>query len=182
MEYKKILFNKTSFEEVLRSAYETLDRECYGFLFGEIVDKRGNRLWVVESAHPVQLAKRYPCSSYPESERGNWSLSTKNIGGYHSHPPHREQTDGVRTLEQGNLVLSKEDKELIKSLENHVEVVIAIKKVTRKSKIVDNPLVISGYLGYNGNLYRVDIGAYFHNGRIRKALIEAPRSILRLMR
>jgi len=48
------------FEGILRSAYETLNVECVGSLFGERVEKKSGLSWVVEATQPIQLAKRQP--------------------------------------------------------------------------------------------------------------------------
>ena len=55
-------------------------------------------MWVVEIAHPVQLAKRFPNGVNPEdgSIRADWNLLYKLIGEYHLHPTSRIQRNGIR--------------------------------------------------------------------------------------
>ena len=76
-----------AFEEILRSAYETLKVECGGILFGEIKETKTKSAFNVEYAHPIQLALRYPNGVTPlnDSSRSYWSVMEESIGGYHSH-------------------------------------------------------------------------------------------------
>ncbi len=180
----KIRIQEIPFEEILRSSYETLSIECIGTLFGEDIETRRRLLWVVEAAHPIQLAKRFSASTYPEdgSIRADWSLLYDVLGGYHLHPTGRKQRKGIRRNEPGRVYLSRQDREDLVNDEVKIEVVSALRMVKKPRKLKENPFLISGYLRCGERDYRVDVGGYYYNGGIRKAVIEVPRKILKMIR
>ena len=173
--------NKNSFEGILRSAYETLKRECAGVLFGENAEKKSGLIYHVESVHPIQLAKRFPKSiEYDEDtlKRAEWGLFNECIGGYHLHPASIRPKDEMQGIYHKRVCLSDADSESVK--DGKIEIVISLRKVKKEGKLKnENPFLVSGYIK-DGSIYRFDIGGYYRNGRIRRAEIKVPKSILRM--
>lgn len=175
----KICLQPLAFEEILRAVHETRTVECSGSLFG--INR--NLFWVVESAHPLQLVQRFPNSCDPEdgSSRAYWSLFNSHIGGYHSHIPSRVQKCGERFMEHGRVYIGEIDKERFEH-ENHIEIVVATKRVNEARKLKnENPYIVSGYIEDERTIYKFDIGGYYKNSRIRRAEIEVPRKLLRML-
>lgn len=172
----KIHIQEVPFEEIIRSIYETLKLESQGILFGEIYEKRDSLLWVVESAHPIQLTQRFPTRTIPEegASRGNWSVLNPKLGEYHLHTFRKNYVP--------SLTLSDIDKEGIREhYPNGIEVVILLKEVKRAVKLRQNPDLISGYIEDKQKKYRVDLAGYYYNGGIRRAEITVPRRVLKMM-
>ena len=181
MEPAKIQVQAIPFEEILRSAYETLKIECIGSLFGERRERKSSLIWVVESAHPVQLAARFPNSATLEdgSIRADWSLLYDNIGGYHLHPTTRKKINGVRVTSPGRVYLSKLDRKNLRDDPELIEMVVALRRVKEKGKLGENPFLISGYVG-DGQTYRFDVGGYYYSRRIRRAVMQVPGKVLKI--
>ena len=55
-----IELKKPAFEELIRSCIENPRKECFGYLFGYIITRRTNSIYVVETAHNVGNIRRYP--------------------------------------------------------------------------------------------------------------------------
>jgi proteasome lid subunit RPN8/RPN11 len=183
-ERTEINIEKYAFEEILRSAYETLHIECTGTLFGE--KQKDGRGWIVESAHPIQLAKRTPngVDSLVGADRSSWSLCQDYIGGYHSHPVSKIQVNGVKEMSPARVNLSDDDKKEITG-PDYIELVIAIRKVSHKAILTDNnPFLAGGYIKNKNRIYRFDLGGYYFNNqkRIRRAKISVPSELLRMLR
>jgi len=181
----EIKIEKYPFEEILRSAHETLHIECTGTLFGK--RQKDELYWIIESAHPIQLAKRTPnqVNSLVCLDRSNWSLYQNYIGGYHSHPVSKIQVEGIKEILPARVNLSDEDKKEIFGLD-YIELVIAIRKVSHKSILKDNnPFLIGGYIENKNKIYKFDMGGYYFNKqfkRIRRAEIFVPSKLLRMLR
>ena len=170
----KVYIQELPFEEILRSAYETLKVECQGVLFGEQQEKRNGLTWVVESAHPIQLAKRESGRTTPQdNRRGDWSLISDKIGEYHSHTWDENSV--------GLIKLSEEDKNGLTNDGFQTEIITTIKEVKVTRKVGENLYLVSGYIFHEGRKYKIDIGSYYYNGRIRRAEISVPRRILRMI-
>ena len=184
MKHGKILIKELPFEEIIRSAYETLKIECGGFLFGERFEKGKKLIWAIESAHPIQLAKRFPSSYEPQdgSIRADWSLLHETIWGYHLHPTSRQQQNGIRKTRPGKICLSECDRKNLREDPKGIEIIMSLKRVKRTITLKDNPFIVAGYLREGGIIYHIDMGGYYFNGRIYKALIEVPKRILKEIR
>ena len=175
----RIHIQELPFEEIVRSAYETLKVECQGVLFGERVEKKDSLLLVVESAHPIQLTKRYPTQNIPQngSGRSDLTLLNENIGDYHSHP--------TRGIDVGLIRLGKLDRKNLEDDNQKIMLLVALREVNRTRKLIYNPYLISGYFSSDiegeNKTYRLLIGGYYHNGKIRRAEISVPRKILRII-
>jgi len=162
MEPAKIQVQAIPFEEILRSAYETLKIECIGSLFGE-------------------RRERFPNSATLEdgSIRADWSLLYDNIGGYHLHPTTRKKINGVRVTSPGRVYLSKLDRKNLRDDPELIEMVVALRRVKEKGKLGENPFLISGYVG-DGQTYRFDVGGYYYSRRIRRAVMQVPGKVLKI--
>ena len=173
-----------AFEEILRTIYETLSIEGGGSLFGEIRELKSQTKYIVESAHPIQLAIRYPNSMNPQSGsiRADWSLFNEQIGSYHLHPHGRKQKNHIRKTIPGKIYLSKIDRKNLKEDRDKIEIITSLNEVKRKTKLSINPFLISGYIEDDGQKYRFDMGSYINNGRIRRCLIEVSPKATRLVR
>lgn len=175
----RLILRESAFEELLRSAYETMDKECIGSIFGSKDHLYGEAIWNVESAHPVQLAKRFSTSVRPlwGSIRADWSLSSPQIGGYHSHP------DG-KTGEGATRLNRDSDINLIKGTPL-IEVIIAFNPAKSNRPINNNnPFLLSGYLQglFEKEIYRFDLAAYFYSNRVRRATIETSKRLTKQIR
>ncbi len=185
MEPETITLKPIAFEEILRSVYETARQsESFGFLFGEIHEKRDKSIdWIVESAIPVQTAKRVPQGIlYYEDieERLKKPLITENIGDYHSHIPCVMQRGGLRIETPGEYRPSKEDERGL--CPDRINLIIGLKKIKKMGMLVDNPFLISGYLRDNKIIYRINIAGYYFNGKKRRAIIKSSKKTLKLIR
>ncbi len=181
MSITKVVIEEVPFEEILRSAYETLSVEGGGFLFGRIENQNDSLLYIVQSAHPIQLAKRTPSYIEGETSRASWPGLRTQIGGYHTHPRGRAQNNGERFIENGKLKLSPLDKRNLKSDREEIEIIIALKKAAgRKYQFSNNdPFVIKGYINGEKNSYPFEMGAYVHNGRLRRCQLHVAPTILK---
>ncbi|HRZ85357.1 MAG TPA: hypothetical protein P5277_01120 [Candidatus Paceibacterota bacterium] len=167
MKYKTYI-QALAFEEIIRSAYETLHVECQGVLFGIQKENKDNLVWIVESAHPIQLVKRYNKKTEPliGSERGLCSLITEKIGDFHLHPSQKNNP--------GRMALSKTDINGLKENSPGIEILLALKHVKTRKKLKEKPLLISGYLCEDNQTYNINMGVYHYDDfdkRIRRCEI-----------
>lgn len=175
----KILIQELPFEEILRACYETLNVESSGNLYGHTEHNRGNLIWVVEAAHPEQLAKRTPrgFEPLPGCERSGWTLFTDYIGGFHLHPRARVQKKGNRKINNGLIYMSKQDKKIFNE-NHHIELVVTLNPVLKTERLKnENPYLVSGYIYANG-VFRFNVGGYYYNSGVRRAEIVVPEKIL----
>lgn len=189
MNREKILIEENPLEEILRSTSETLYRktnrkkECFVYLFGNT--PINNYRWVVESAHAVQLVDRYPGSIKCFEEdlaRAKFCLKNKFIGDYHSHVPSIVQKNGEKKEIAGVVGLSKTDQENLANNIDKINLIAGVNEVFLKRKLTNNnSILLSGYLEVEGITYKIDMGGYYFDNRIKRAIIEAPKSILKLI-
>ncbi len=172
-----------AFEEILRACLETLNVESIGRVFGERCERRKGISWIIESAHPAQLAKRYPASSDFEVNpaRTDFSLISEKLGDYHSHPTSRAQVNGIRRKWPGQVYLSEGDRKDFEG-KDRIEIVVGLRHLKRKSVLEENPLLTSGYIEYQGRIYRFDIGGYYRDRGFRRAIMRVPRKVLKQLR
>ncbi len=183
----KIIIKEIPFEEILRSAYETLKEECGGLLFGERLEIKDGLVWIVEYVHPIQLAVRYPNSLGARKgfERSYWSLLRECIGDYHSHITTTKQKGGVMYADFGRVFLGGGDKKNLRENPDKIEVVMGLREASRTGKLGENPFLVKGYIKESGNIYRIDVGGYYYQAGLgfRRALIEVkPKRILKMIR
>ncbi|HDK41838.1 MAG TPA: hypothetical protein ENG87_00550 [Candidatus Pacearchaeota archaeon] len=74
--------------------------------------------------------------------------------------------------------LSEEDKEDLKEWGNNISLIMALKETPRITRLGNNPFLLTGHIRDNGSIYRIEIGAFYYNGRMRKALIKADKKVL----
>ncbi len=167
----KIYFEANPFEEIIRSAYETLRVECIGTLFGQKYEKKSRLIWIVESAHPTQLAERLADRVSSGCERGDIDILSKNIGGYHSHTMFRKS-------HITRVSMSSTDVEYLKETPENIEIVIGVKKAKIKRKRKNNPLIKACYISENGSLYKFEVGGYYLDKGLKRAEIIVPKKVL----
>src|SRR3990167_7965879 len=120
-----------AFEEIIRSVYESFNVECRGILFGKIKQTKADTKYYVESAHAIQLAKRYYNKVHPSngSWRGDWRILNNIIGSYHSHPEHITITEyvniGGEIIERGlgRVNTSEPDRKNLKEDRGKIEII-----------------------------------------------------------
>ena len=183
----KIVIRDLALEEILRSAFETLKVECGGVVFGDRSIKKSCETYVISSVHPFQLAGRNVSTLDPKdgAERSYLSFLQESIGEFHSHPSGRRQLNYKRTIDIGRVHMSGEDKDALKRDKNKTEIVVAWREVKQKGVLSsENPYLVSGYIE-NRDLYRgilrFDMGAYIHNGRLRRCPVVVSPKMLRLL-
>ncbi|MFH1823157.1 MAG: hypothetical protein ABH817_00360 [archaeon] len=166
-------------DELLRSARETLVVEAMGVLFGNISERRSTSTWHVESVHSTQLATRFPRSIVYDTDnidRSKWSLVDDCLGEYHFHSANRTCRDPVNW---GRVLASYADRLVLIDRVDPVEIIIGFRRVNLKRKLAKNPFLVSGYIDIGGFPYKIGIGGYYYNGRLRRAEIKAPKRIVR---
>ncbi len=173
MSFKKvgrIYIQDKPFEGILRSAYECLNVECMGFLFGKsIADKN----FVIQQVHPIQLARRTACSSQPLSGvRAGWSFMHDYLGSMHSHVPSRCQIDKVQDYIRAYADISPSDKADFLEDENSIELILALNFVRVRRKLINSPYKIAGYIKPENRTYRFELIGYYKDPRIRRAQLE----------
>ena len=175
----KIYIQDNPFEEILRSAYETLRVECMGNLFGR---QEKGQSWVVEQVHPVQIADRSPTivSTY-DSFRGEWSFFDNHIGFFHSHVPASESLGVIRLKLQPRANFSAEDVADLKRMPRKVELVTAIKRVKSRREVNHNPRLISGYIEGQNKIYRFDMAACYYDSIVHRAELAISDRMRRLI-
>ncbi len=173
-----------AFEEILRSVYETLKIECRGSLFGVSNESKTKTTFHVESAHAIQLALRYPNSVIPQegSLRVDWSLQSDCIGGYHLHPYGRQQKDYCLRTKQGKVYVSKTDKKGLREEQGKIEIVTTLNPVKRKTKLSENPFLVSGFIDDDGKSYKFEMGSYIYTNRLRRCEMKVSSRALKLVR
>lgn len=154
-------------EELIRAVIETYNRESIGDVFGYTV-KRKSPLYVVEVVHPIQIATRKPTEVSADAnyeDRTSWSALGDRLGDFHSHNLY--YTKGGRS--PGTIHLKSDfDVECLRENPQLISIVVAINKTSRVSPVTVNDKLIAGTVKVDGTMYRVGIGVYIYNNRVRK--------------
>ena len=82
----------------------------------------------------------------------------------------------------GRVYMSKYDIQGLRESPKLIEVVVGLRKVGKKGEISDNHYLVSGYISGDYGLYRFDLGGYYLDGRIRKAVMQVPEKVLKMVR
>ncbi|MCU0642163.1 MAG: hypothetical protein MUF61_01105 [archaeon] len=172
---KVVEIKKPALVQMIAAVYEPIKPlECTGLLGGEM---NGDRI-KVRLAQPAQIVDRRPASVDYANEwkriRDLISRSYDFLGGFHSHLRTIVQEDSEKRIDLGTVGLSETDTETMKDeYPRGIEIVIAMNPSRRKIPARVSDYRIIGYLAGRGKRnYRLEIGAYYLDGSLRKRRAE----------
>lgn len=179
----EVYLSGNALEGIIKSVCEIPTKEVMGYCHGNLI-KSKKLLYEVSYVSQLQDVLRYPNSinSDIDDKISRWSLTNNVIGDFHSHVRSRKQNKGYRRITNGFVSFSKTDSEVFKNYPEDISLVIAINKLDDFPKsIKTNHFTIKGIVNLYENNYKVDIGAYWKNGRVRRAKIKTDKKMLKLI-
>jgi hypothetical protein len=177
----KIHINKDSFLTITSGCLEVYKKEAGGVLFGK---KKGDLVSVMQ-AHIYQSTKRgFSDLEFPSLEierRVNDAVEVMSgyalVGDIHSHCNYGKYLANVG-LSGGDLEGLLKDN---KSKEIFCSIVLGLNPAERVRGIRIKEGIVSGSLSINENKYHLEMKAYYHNGRLRRARIDLPKKFKELL-